>query len=149
METADKAKSYLEKAVKVLPEDNHNHDYFAKFLTSFENAKKIADSDEKKAYLADATVKVANQLSFILFREDLLTEDLEKEYRALPSAEETTKALEEANKVRKDKYEELAKMNKEAEDEQMDIDVFQQVLGGRSVEEAKQKLEDYKAAGGR
>ena len=149
METADKAKSYLEKAIKVLPEDNHNHDYFAKFLTSFENAKKIADSDEKKAYLADATVKVANQLSFILFRENLLTEELEKEYRALPSAEETTKALEEANKVRKDKYEELAKMNKEAEDEQMDMDVFQQVLGGRSVEEAKQKLEDYKNAGGR
>lgn len=149
METADKAKSYLEKAVKVLPEDNHNHDYFAKFLTSFENAKKIADSDEKKAYLADATVKVANQLSFILFRESLLTESLEKEYRALPSAEETTKALEEANKVRKDKYEELAKMNKEAEEEQMDMDVFQQVLGGRSVEEAKQKLEDYKNAGGR
>lgn len=149
METADKAKSYLEKAVKVLPEDNHNHGYFAKFLTSFENAKKIADNDEKKAYLADATVKVANQLSFILFRENLLTEDLEKEYRALPSAEETTKALEEANKVRKDKYEELAKMNKEAEDEQMDMDVFQQVLGGRSVEEAKQKLEDYKNAGGR
>lgn len=149
METADKAKSYLEKAIKVLPEDNHNHDYFAKFLTSFENAKKIADNDEKKAYLADATVKVANQLSFILFRENLLTEDLEKEYRALPSAEETTKALEEANKVRKDKYEELAKMNKEAEDEQMDMDVFQQVLGGRSVEEAKQKLEDYKNAGGR
>lgn len=149
METADKAKSYLEKAVKVLPEDNHNHDYFAKFLTSFENAKKIADSDEKKAYLADATVKVANQLSFILFRENLLTEDLEKEYRALPSAEETTKTLEEVNKARKDKYEELAKMNKEAEDEQADIDVFQQVLGGRSIEEAKQKLEDYKAAGGR
>lgn len=149
MEIAEQARAYIEKAVKVLPEDNHNHEYFAKYLTSFDNAKELADNDEKKALIADASVKVANQLTFILYRDEFLTDELKKEYRALPKPEETTKTLEEVNKVRKDKYEELAKANKAAEDEQADIDMFQQVLGGRSVEEAKQRLEDYKAAGGR
>lgn len=149
MEVAEKARTYLEKAVKVLPEDNKNHDYFAKFLTNFDNAKKLADNEEKEALIADAIVKVSNQLTFILFREQLLTAELEAEYRELPKVDETEAALEKANKVRKDHYEELAKMNKEAEDEQAEIDVVTQVLGGRSVEEAKQKLEDYKAAGGR
>lgn len=149
METAEKARTYLEKAVKVLPEDNKNHEYFAKFLTNFGNAKKLADNEEKEALITDAIVKVSNQLTFIMFREQLLTAELEAEYRELPKVDETEAALEKANKVRKDHYEELVKMNKEAEDEQAEIDVVTQVLGGRSVEEAKQKLEDYKAAGGR
>ena len=143
------AKEYLEKIVKILPEDHQSHEYFSKFLTSYDAANDLADNDEKKALLKDATVKVANQLTFILFRDGLLTDELEKEYRTLPKPEETTEELNAANKVRKDRYEELAKKNKEAEDEQAEIDVFQQVLGGRSVEEAKQRIEDYKTAGGR
>ena len=147
MEVAEQAKAYLEKLIKLLPEDNHNHEYFTKYLNSFETAKELADTDEKKALIADATVKVANQLTFIMFRESLLTAELEKEYRELPKPEETTKTLEEVNKVRKDHYEELAKANKEAQNEQQEIDVFQQVLGGLSKEEAQQKIEDYKNAG--
>lgn len=149
METAEKAKTYLEKAIKLLPEDNKNFEYFVKFLEGYANAKDLANSEEKQALIVDAIVKVANQLTFIMFRENLLTDELEKEYRALPKPEETSAKLEEANNVRKKHYEELAELNKEAEDEQAEIDIVQQVLGGRSVEEAKQKLEDYKAAGGR
>lgn len=149
METAEKAKSYIEEAVKILPEDNRNHEYFAKFLTSFDNAKELADNDEKKAIITDASVKVANQLTFIMFREGLLSDELEKAYRELPKIDETEKALEEAHAPRKERQEKALETNKALEDEQADIDVFQQVLGGRSVEEAKQKLEDYKSAGGR
>lgn len=149
METAEQAKAYIEKAIKVLPEDHHSYAFFSKFLKSFENAKELADNAEKEAILANAAVAVASRISMFLFIDELLSDELEKEYRTLPKPEETAKVLEEANKVRKDKYEELAKANKAAEDEQADIDMFQQVLGGRSVEEAKQKLEDYKNAGGR
>lgn len=149
MEIAEQAKIYLEKAIKLLPEDNKNLEYFVKFLEGYANAKDLADNAEKQALIVDAIVKVANQLTFIMFRERLLTEELERAYRALPKPEETTASLEKANAARKKRYEELAKMNKEAEEEQAEIDVVQQVLGGRSVEEAKQKLEDYKQAGGR
>ena len=149
MEIAEQAKTYLEKAIKILPEDDKNYEYFAKFLNSYDTAKELADNDEKKAVATDAIVKTAHQLTFMLFRDDTLTEELEKEYRALPKPEETTKAVEGANKVRKDSYEELAKKNKEAEEQQKDIDIFLQVLGGLSKEEAEQRLEDYKKAGGR
>lgn len=148
MEIAEQAKTYLEKLVKILPEDDKNYEYFAKFLNSYGTAKDLADNDEKKAIATDAVVKTANQLTFMMFRDGALTEELEKEYRALPKPEETTKAVEDANKVRKDSYEELAKKNKEAEEQQKDIDIFIQVLGGLSKEEAEQKLEDYKKAGG-
>lgn len=148
MDIAEQAKTYLEKLVKLLPEDNKGHEYFAKFLNSYETAKEMADTDEKKAILVDATVKVANQLTFIEFRDELLTDELEKEFRTLPKPEATQEALEEVNKVRKDKYEELRKMNTEAENEQKDIDIFQQVLGGLSKEEAEKRYEDYKNAAG-
>lgn len=149
MEIAERARTYIEKAVKVLPEDNRNHEYFAKFLTSFDNAKELANNDEKKAIIADASVKVANQLTFIMFREGLLSEELEKEYRDLPKPEETEAATEKAHAPRKERQEKALEANKALEDEQAEFDVFTQVLGGRSVEEAKQKLEDYKNAGGR
>lgn len=143
------AKAYLEKLVKVLPEDHRDYGYFTKFLNSYENAKEMADTEEKKAILADAVVKVANQLTFIAFRDESLTEELEKEYRTLPKPEETTKALEEINQKRKESYEELRKANQKIQDEQDEIDIFQRVLGGMSKEDAEAKLEEYKNAGGR
>lgn len=148
MEIADKAVKYLNKAIKQLPEDDENHETLARFLNGVENAKSIADNDEKKAIINDATVKLANQLSFILFKKDLLTDELAKEYRALPATEETAKALEEANAARKAEYEELAERNKEAQNKQKEIDILQQVLGGLSKEEAEKRYEDYVAAGG-
>lgn len=149
MDIAEQAKTYLEKLVKVLPEDHHSHEYFATFLSSYDTAKEmVGDNAEKQALLTDAIVKVCNQLTFILFRDELLSEELEKEYRTLPKPEETTAELEKVNKIRKDKYDELAKMNTEAQNEQKDIDIFQQVLGGLSKEEAEKKFEDYKQAGG-
>lgn len=143
------AKAYLEKLVKVLPEDHRDYEYFTKFLNSYENAKGMADTDEKKAILADAVVKVANQLTFIAFRDEFLTEELEKEYRTLPKPEETTKALDAVNQKRRESYEELRKANQKAQDEQDEIDIFQRVLGGMSKEDAAAKLEEYKNAGGR
>jgi len=149
MDIAEQAKTYLEKLVKALPEDHHSHEYFTTFLNSYATAKEmVGDNAEKQALLTDAIVKVSNQLTFILFRDGLLSEELEKEYRTLPKPEDTTAELEKVNKVRKDKYDELAKMNAEAQNEQKDIDIFQQVLGGLSKEEAEKKFEDYKQAGG-
>lgn len=148
MEIANKAVKYLNEAIKQLPESDENHETLARFLNGVENAKSLADNDEKKAIIDDATIKLANQLSFILFKKDLLTEELAKEYRALPTTEETTKALEEANAARKAEYEELSEKNKEAQNKQKEIDILQQVLGGMSKEEAEKRYEDYVAAGG-
>ena len=54
MENAEQAKKYIEKASKVLPEDDHNHEPIAKFLNSYKTAAEMADNDEKKAILSSA-----------------------------------------------------------------------------------------------
>lgn len=145
----EKAISYIDKAVKVLPEDHRDRDYFARFLNSVSAAKELADTEEKKLMLKDTAVKVANQLSFILFRENLLSEELEKEYRELPSPEATEAELKEENEVRRKSYEELQKQLTEAQNKQKAVDVFMQVMGGLSKEEAEEKYEQYQQAGGR
>lgn len=137
-------KTYLEKLIVLLPEDHRDSDYFINFLDNYRNAKELADTDEKKALLEDTITKVAHQLTFIAFRDEFLTDDLAKVYRTLPKPEETSKALEEAHQARKDRYEELRKMNQAAQDEQDEIDIFQRVLGGMSKEDAEARLAEYK-----
>lgn len=141
--------SYIEKAIKVLPEGHRDHDYFVRFVSSTGNAQELADTEEKKLMLKDTAVKVANQLSFILFRESLLSEELEKEYRELPSPEVTEAELKQENEIRKQSYKELQKQITEAQNKQKAVDVFMQVMGGLSKEEAEEKYEQYQQAGGR
>lgn len=145
----EQAISYIEKAKQKLPEGHRDHEYFSRFLGSVDNAKELADTEEKKLMLKDTAVKVANQLSFILFRENLLSEELEKEYRELPSPEATEAELKQENEIRKQSYEELQKQLNEAQNKQKAVDIFMQVMGGLSKEEAEEKYEQYQQAGGR
>lgn len=148
MEVAEQAKAYIEKAVKFLPEDHHSYAFFPKFLESFENAKELADDDEKRARIANAAVATATRLTMFLFVEGILSDELEAEWRKLPKPEETEKMLDELRLKRQARYDEIHKTLKEAEDEQHDFDVFNQVLGGLSKEEAEKRIEMYKNAGG-
>lgn len=141
--------SYIEKAIKILPGGHRDHDYFVRFLSGSSNAQDLADTKEKELMLKDTAVKVANQLSFILFRENLLTDELETEYRELPSPEATEAELKTENTIRKQSQEELQKQITEAQNQQKSIDIFMQVMGGLSKEEAEEKYEQYQQAGGR
>lgn len=150
IDIAVNARNYVEKQVKSLPgELGNDKEYFDKFLKGFDTAKEMADNEEKTAILEDTAVKVANQLSFILFRHSALSAEAEKEYRALPTAEATTEAVRTAKKSRDDENNELMEKNKAAQNKQKEIDVFMQVISGLSKEEAEKKIEDYIAAGGR
>ena len=145
----EKAISYIGKAKQKLSKGHRDYEYFSRFLGSVDNAKELADTEEKKLMLKDTAVKVANQLSFILFRENLLSEELEKEYRELPSPEATEAELKQENEIRKQSYEELQSQITEAQNKQKEVDVFMQVMGGLSKEEAEAKYEEYRQAGGR
>ena len=143
------AKEYISKALGALPEGHRDREYFERFLNSVDTAAELADTKEKELMLKDTSVKVANQLSFILFREKLLTDELEAEYRKLPSPETTETELKEENAKRKEAQEELQKQITEAQNAQKEVDVFMQVMGGLSKEEAEKRYEEYRQAGGR
>lgn len=143
-DTTTKAVEYVKKALFILPEDNRDYGYFTKFLDAYDNAEKLADTDEKVAILYATAVKVAHQITSILFRLNKLPEDLLKEYREFPLPEDAEKEYIEVSKPRKEKAEELQKKLAETQDEQIEVDVFIQVVNGVSEEEARQKIEDYK-----
>lgn len=145
----NKAYAYVEKASALLPEGHRDAEYFIKFLENMPKAAELADIDEKRLLMEDTAVKVANQISFILFREKLLTAELENEYRELPGPEKTTANLEAVTKKRTDAAENVAKAVQGHQNAQKDIDIFVQVMGGLSKEEAEKRYEDYVKAGGR
>lgn len=144
-DTTKKAVEYVKKNLAVLPEDNRDYGYFTKFLDSYENAVKLADTAEKEAILYATAIKVVHQLTSILFRINALTDDIEKEYREFPSPEKAEEEYIEAAKPRKDIAEDLRNKLEATQDEQIEVDVFIQVVNGKSEEEARQKIEEYKA----
>lgn len=145
----DKAYAYVQKALPSLPKDHRDAEYFAKFLENMPKAAEIADTDEKKFLMEDTAVKVANQISFILFREKLLTPELENEYRELPAPEKTQANLEAETKKRTNLAEAAGKKLQEHQNAQKSVDIFMQVMGGKSVEEAEEAYKKYVEAGGR
>lgn len=154
-DTTTKAVEYIKEALKLLPKDNRDYGYFTKFLAAYERANEILDKSvaddltkEREAILYATAIKVAHQLSSILFRFNLLDEKTEKAYREFPlpeKAEEEYHAVAdprmEATKAAQEKV--VAEQSKQAE-----IDVFVQVVNGRSEEEAREKIAAYRNAGG-
>lgn len=141
--THENAKAYIEKALKSLPEKDDSQEYFNKFLEAYPNAVEAADNGEKVAILDDTAIKVANQLSFTLFRNNLLTDELESEYRSLPTVSYTqgvVKKEQESRQAENDKITELVTKSKK---EQEEVDIFIQILAGRSREEAEENIQKY------
>ena len=130
---------------KELLTDEKQKMYFDGVLESLKNAEEMADTDEKIARLSDASVKFANQLCFILFREELIVEDLTKALRELPSPEQTAEDVRAYDKQRDDRIEELNKKHEEIIDEQRDLDLFTAVIAGYSKEEATKKMAEHDA----
>lgn len=142
-ETTTKAVEYITNTLKLLPEDNRDYSYFTKFLTSYENATKLADTEEKDGILYATAIKVVHQLTSALFRLNLLDEKTEKAYREFPLPEDAEKEYLEVAKPRREASEALQKQIAEDQEKQMDVSVFIQVVNGRTEEEAREKVNAY------
>lgn len=139
----DTLMDFLLRASK-LTGDEDNVAFFEKTVTAVKNAKHaMADNEEKYAYLLDALTRWANQITFTLFREGKLTEDIEKEYRAFEPVKDTTARVQEYQAKRQARVDEITTKQTELVTEQRGIDIFQAVISGMTVEEAKAKMEEY------
>lgn len=135
----------LEKGYILLGKDDQK-DYFEKSIASVKNASElVGDNKEKEAYLVDASVKYANQLCFILFRDNTLPDSLAEEYRKLPTPEETSEEVKEFTNARDARFEELKKQHQVATEEQKDLDIFLGVIAGMSQEEAARRMAEHDA----
>lgn len=119
--------------------------YFEDTIQYLNNAKEIANNEEKNALLADAIIKYANQLCFILFRENTITDELTTEIRGLITPEESSKMAHTYQEARQTRIDDLNRQHEAIVEEQKDLDIFFGVISGKSAEEAKALMEQHQA----
>lgn len=141
---SQKALEVIEKATPSLT-DEKQKEYFAKTAESVRAAAEIANTDEKKTRLRDAVVKYANQVMFILYRSDNLTDELTAAFRELPSAEMTGEEVRGYESARQERINNINNMHQTIIDEQKDLDIFTAVIAGMSKEDAEAKMAEYEA----
>lgn len=145
METAKQANQLIKKALEILTDEN-DLAHFSNVPEIFNNASGMVNGDEYcEAMLKGWMVSQANNIVFLLWRKDLLTQELEYEYRALPSTEEAVKDFEGFEKANAEKANELEAARKEFMGAQHKTDIFKAVLNGMSKEKAEEEYAKMQA----
>lgn len=145
METAKQANQLIKKALEILTDEN-DLAHFSNVPEIFNNASGMVNGDEYcEAMLKGWMVSQANNIMFLLWRRGLLTQELEAEYRELPSTEEAVKDFEGFEKANAEKANELEAARKEFMDAQHKTDIFKAVLNGMSKEKAEEEYAKMQA----
>lgn len=145
METAKQANQLIKKALEILTDEN-DLAHFSNVPEIFNNASGMVNGDEYcEAMLKGWMVSQANNIMFLLWRRGLLTQELENEYRELPSTEEAVKDFEGFEKANAEKANELEAARKEFMDAQHKTDIFKAILNGMSKEKAEEEYAKMQA----
>lgn len=144
METAEAAIKLISTGATLLT-DEKQKEFFEGILKSLEVAKAEANNEEKEARYIDASVKYANQISFILFRKGALSDEMEAELRELPTPEDTAAKVAEFNNARQARIDEINKQHQAVFDEEKDLDVFTGIIAGLSKEDAEKRMAEHEA----
>lgn len=145
METAKQANQLIKKALEILTDEN-DLAHFSNVPEIFNNASGMVNGDEYcEAMLKGWMVSQANNIMFLLWRRGLLTQELEDEYRELPSTEEAVKDFEGFEKANAEKANELEAARKEFMDAQHKTDIFKAILNGMSKEKAEEEYAKMQA----
>lgn len=108
------------------------------------NASAMVNKHEGKAALLKVwSVSEANRLCSFVWRKGMMTEELEKEYRELPTIEEAGEDFKNFSDKRKVVADELEQQKKSFSDEDRDLQIFQAVLSGVSKKEAEKEMDVY------
>lgn len=144
MEAAESGIELIKSGIDLL-KDEKQKKFFEGIIKSLEVAKAEINNDEKAARFIDASVKYANQISFILFRQNTITDAMTTELRGLPTPEETAASVQEFNDARQKRIDRVNEMHKEIFDEQKDLDVFTGIIAGLTKEDAERRMAEHEA----
>ena len=137
---------YVEKAIAALT-DEETKQYYNKLVDGIRNASGLdidpADEDRRAAQLDFNAVSLANQVTFEAFATGNLTDNLEREYRELPTLKEAKEAVKEATEKAKAEEDALTAQLNAFRERGRKYDLVHAVCAGRSVEEAKKMQADY------
>lgn len=137
---------YVEKVIASL-KDKDTAKYFTKLIESIRNASGLdidpRDEDRRQAQLAFNAISLANQAVFSAFSDGDLTENLEREYRELPTLKDAQEALKTLTEEARKEEEELTAQLNAFRDRGRKYDLVHAVCAGRSVDEAKKMQKEY------
>lgn len=151
METIKAANKVIKDGIALLP-DEAKADYKAQASDIFVNEAisnamgAINGSEEKETMLAAYAVQEANRVVSELWREELLTDELEAEYRKLPKMKEMADAYNKFTSARKERMDDVMADHKVIADEEKELDIFKGIINGVSAKEAERKYNEFKNA---
>lgn len=100
-------------------------------------------SKEKETMLKAYAVQEANRMVTMLWREELLTPELEKEYRALPKMVEMANEYNQYTDDRKRRMDEIMEKHKAIAEEEKELDIFKGIVNGISAEDSAKKYDEW------
>lgn len=151
MDTIKTANKIIKDGIALLPDDAKG-DFKAQASDIFvneaiANALGAVNKDEEKTALLGAyAVQEANRVVTTLWRLQLLPEDMEKDYRSLPTMKEMADAYNVFTDARKERMDKIMDDHKVISEEERELDIFKGIVNGISAKEAEKKYDDYKKA---
>ena len=151
MDTIKAANKIIKEGIALLPDDAKS-DFTAQASDIFINEAianamgAVNEDPEKTALLSAYAVQEANRVVTTLWRLELLPEEMEKEYRALPSMKEMADAYNEFTGARKKRMDKIMADHKVVADEEKELDIFKGIVNGISAKEAERKYNEFKNA---
>lgn len=147
METIKAATRCIKKCVAIMPDDMKAEFKAARgdmmVYEAINNAcGMINGSEEKEALLKFFAVQEANRAASTLWREGLITKELEEEYRKLPKQKEVVDEYKPFDDAREKRIDEIIAMNNAIVEEKKDLDIFKGVFNGMSKEQAERGYND-------
>ena len=143
MDTAKAANKIIKEAVALLTEKD-DIARFAPIDKLFNDAAGAVNGDAtNEALLKGWMVSQANNAVFLLWRRGILTDEIEKEYRALPTTEEALVDYNNLMAEDKKKADALEAQRREYVEGQHKLDIFKSILNGVPAEEAEKQYQAY------
>jgi hypothetical protein len=148
MDTIKLANKVIREGIALLPDDAKG-DFKAQTGDIFideaiSNACGAVNEDaEKTALLGAYAVQEANRVASTLWRLGLITDELEKDFRALPQMKEMADAYNVFMDARKARMDKIMADHKVIADEEKELDIFKGIINGVSADKAAKEYEKF------
>lgn len=148
METIKQANKVIRDGIALLPDDAKG-DFKAMRSDIFideaiNNACGALNEDaEKTAMLKAYAVQEANRVASTLWRLNLITPELEMEYRQLPPQEEMAANYNDFLDARNARVDEIMAKDKEIRDEKRELEIFMGIINGVSAADAEKEYDAF------
>lgn len=137
-------KNFIKEASELLTNET-DKEYFTRKKGIFRTAGTLAETPEQKELLFNNLVQTRHQLVFLLFRRELITDEITKKFLSMMTIEEANKRYADVEDERKKRQEEESVRINALREEENKLDIFKGVLSGMTKEKAEEELKKYQA----